>query len=188
MVRKRCVEAGFTAVLEKPVNLDRLGATLRRWIQGASASAPPPRDWMSLPGLAGQPAVDTPDYSTDVSQPFLEEMVAVVGMERARACVDEFVADAAARCMRLSELLPGWEASTIVRNCEEISGLAETCGAIGLGEVLEEIADAVTRNDRSHAETLVERLEAVTARLGPAMAACLADIARRWNGRDTRAA
>ena len=87
-------------------------------------------------------------------------------MDRARACVAEFVADASARCMRLGELLPGWEAGAIVRNCEEISGLAETCGAIGLGEVLEEIADAVTRNDRSRAEALVERLEEVTARLG----------------------
>jgi hypothetical protein len=90
--------------------------------------------------------------------------------------------------MRLSELLPGWESGTIVRNCEEISGLAETCGAIGLGEVLEEIADAVTRNDRSHAESLVERLELVTARLGPAMAACLDDIARRWSGHGNKAA
>jgi hypothetical protein len=40
----------------------------------------------------------------------------------------------------------------------------------------------VTRNDRSRAETLVERLEKVTERLGPAMAACLVDIARRWSG------
>ena len=188
MMRKRCAEVGFTAVLEKPINLDRLGATLRRWIQGDGASVQLPRDAVS--GLAlGLPSDGQPqDHSTDVSQVFLEEMVAVVGMERARACVAEFIADASARCMRLSELLPGWEAGAIVRNCEEISGLAETCGAIGLGEVLEEIADAVTRNDRSHAELLVERLEEMTARLGPAMAACLDDIERRWNGRGNKAA
>ena len=100
----------------------------------------------------------------------------------------DFVADASARCRRLSELLPGWESGAIIRNCEEISGLAETCGAIGLGEVLEEIADAVTRNDRSRAETLIERLEAVASRLGPAMAACLDDVARHWNGRGSKAA
>jgi hypothetical protein len=128
------------------------------------------------------------DYAEDVSQIFLEEMVAVVGVERARACVVDFVADASARCMHLGELLPGWEAGTIIRCCEEISGLAETCGAIGLGEVLEEIADAVTRNDRSRAETLIERLETVTTRLGPAMTACLDDLARSWNGRGNRAA
>jgi len=119
---------------------------------------------------------------------FLEEMVAVVGMERARACIADFAADAIARCMRLGELLPGWEAGAIVRNCEEISGLAETCGAIGLGEVLEEIADAVTRNDHSRAEVLVARLEAVTARLEPALTACLDQIAGRWSSGNSKAA
>jgi CheY-like chemotaxis protein len=176
VVRKRCAEAGFTAVLEKPINLDRLGATLRRWLPGGSATQLP-----RAPTLGDQPAATPQDYAADVSQVFLEEMVAVVGMDRARACIADFVADASARCMRLGELLPGWEADAIVRNCEEISGLAETCGAMGLGEVLEEIADAVMRNDRSRAEALVERLERVVARLGPAMAACLDDIDRRWS-------
>ena len=36
VVRKRCTEVGFTAVLEKPINLDRLGSTLRRWLPGAA--------------------------------------------------------------------------------------------------------------------------------------------------------
>jgi signal transduction histidine kinase/DNA-binding response OmpR family regulator len=171
VVQQQCREAGFSAVLEKPVNVDRLEATLRRWLSGSATR---------LPEAA-------PEYDADVSKVFLEEMVAVVGMDRARACVAEFVADATSRCLRLSELLPGWEADAIVRSCEEISGLAETCGAIGLGEVLEEIADAVSRNDRSRAEGLMERLEQVTARLAPAMAACLDDIARRW-GRGERAA
>ena len=183
VIRKRCAEAGFTAVLEKPINLDRLGSTLRRWLPGGASA----RDAVMAP-LREASASPAEDFAADVSQVFLEEMVAVVGMERARACVTDFVADASARCMRLGELLPGWEASAIVRNCEEISGLAETCGAIGLGEVLEEIADAVTRNDRSRAEVLVERLERVTSRLGPAMAACLDDIARRWKDGGSKAA
>jgi hypothetical protein len=59
---------------------------------------------------------------------------------------------------------------------------------MGLGEVLEEIADAVTRNDRSRAEALVDRLERVASRLGPAMAACLDDIHRRWGNRGNKAA
>ena len=182
VMRKRCTEAGFTAVLEKPINLDRLGSTLRRWLPGGSAL----RD-VAVPAsehVGGR----AEDFAGDVSQVFLEEMVAVVGMKRACACVDDFIADATARCMRLGELLPGWEANAIVRNCEDISGLAETCGAIGLGEVLEEIADAVTRNDRWRAEVLVDRLERVTSRLGPAMASCLDDIARRWQGGSTKAA
>jgi signal transduction histidine kinase/DNA-binding response OmpR family regulator len=183
VVHKRCAEAGFTAVLEKPVNFDRLGAILRRRSPGSvtTAVALPNATEASLAGDRRE------NFATDVSQVFLEEMVAVVGIERARACVTEFVADARARCLRLGELLPGSEASAVVRNCEELSGLALTCGATGLGEALEEIADAVTRNDRSRAEAVVERLEKVIARLGPAMVACLDDIARRWDGRGTKA-
>jgi signal transduction histidine kinase/CheY-like chemotaxis protein len=182
VIHKRCIEAGFTAVLEKPINLDRLGATLRRWLSGSPSVRVFGVDL--VPAVAG--AID--DYEADVSLVFLEEMVAVVGVERARACVADFAADAIARCMRLGELLPGWEAGAIVRNCEEISGLAETCGATGLGEVLEEIADAVTRNDHSRAEALVERLETVTARLGPALTACLDHIASRWPTGNSKAA
>ena len=153
VMRKRCAEAGFTAVLEKPVNLDR---SARHCAAGCRAEHR--RRCRAIPGRC-RSRTRARGITADVSQVFLEEMVAVVGLDRARACVADFVADASARCLRLGELLPGWEAGTIVRNCEEISGLAETCGAVGLGEVLEEIADAVTRSDRPRAERLVERLE-----------------------------
>ncbi|HET7883884.1 MAG TPA: ATP-binding protein [Acetobacteraceae bacterium] len=183
VLRKRCAEAGFNAVLEKPVNLDRLGATLRRWLWGG-ARVSEQRDVAS----AADPIVGLADYASDVSQVFLEEMVAVVGIERARACVADFVANATSRCLRLGELLPGWEAGAIVRSCKEISELADTCGAVGLGDVLEEIADAVTRQDRSRAEALIERLQRVTVRLAPALEACLDDIAQRWKGSASKAA
>jgi len=86
--------------------------------------------------------------------------VAVVGIDRARACVGEFVVNATGRCLRLGELLPGWEAGSIVRSCKELSDLADTCGAVGLGDVLEEIADAVARDDRSHAEAATSSIPA----------------------------
>src|ERR1019366_1984501 len=107
-------------------------------------------------------------------------MVAVVGIERARACVAEFIANATARCGRLEELLPGWESQAIVRNCQEVISMAETCGAIGLTEVLEELADAVSRDDRDAAAVLVGRVEATVSQLPAAMAACLGDVSRRW--------
>ncbi len=183
VVRKQCVEAGFTAVLEKPINLDRLGATLRRWLPGG-ASSRTTYDLLS----ATEPDGVLEDYAADVSLVFLEEMVAVVGMEHARACLNEFVADATMRCTRLGELLPGWELAAIVRTCEEICGLAEARGAIGLSDALEDIADAVKRSDRPRAEVLVAGLEEVTSRLGPGMAACLDDIARRWKSSGSKAA
>ena len=162
-LRQRCEEAGFSSLMEKPVNLDRLTAALDRMIGGP------------VPVQAG-----LVDFADDVSLAYLEEMVAVVGIARARAGVAEFLADATARCSRLGELLPGWELDAILRACEAISGRAETCGAFALGELLEEIADAATRNDRETVGTLVARLDAVVARLPAAMTACLDDIDRRW--------
>ena len=170
-VRQRCVEAGFTAVVEKPINLDRLEATLRRWIIGSAG------DTLAAP----EQDPDTLNYEADVSTPFLEEMVAIVGIERARACVAEFIANATARCGRLEELLPGWESQTIIRNCQEVSGMAETCGAMGLSEVLEELADAVSRDDREGAAVLIGRVEAMVCRLPAAMVACLNNVNHRWS-------
>ncbi len=162
-LRQRCEELGFTSMMEKPANLDRLTASLDRLIGGAA-----------------QVQSGAVDYASDVSMAYLEEMVAVVGIDRARAGVAEFIADATARCLRLGELLPGWEVEAILRSCEAISGRAETCGAFALGELLEEIADAATRNDRNTAVTLIARLDAVVARLPGAIHACLDDIERRW--------
>lgn len=172
-LRQRCTETGFTAVLEKPVNMERLTTCLQHWVAD--------------PGSPSPVALDRSAYVADVSVAFLEEMVAVVGLERARACVAEFVAGATARCRRLGELLPGWEVGAILRSCEEISGMAETCGALALGELLEEIADAATRDDREAAEGMIARLDTVIARLPHAMAACLDDVAQRWS-RDSKAA
>jgi signal transduction histidine kinase/CheY-like chemotaxis protein len=161
-LRQQCEQAGFTSMMEKPVNLDRLTAALERMIGGAALVS-----------------VGTVNYAGDVSMAYLEEMVDVVGIDRARAGVQEFITDATARCRRLGELLPGWEVEAILRSCEAISGRAETCGAFALGELLEEIADAATRGDREAAGRLVERLDDVVGRLPAAMNACLDDIDRR---------
>ena len=175
-LRQRCAEAGLTALMEKPANLDRLTAILRRSIGSVA------------PGKAvDAPAIDSDTYVVDVSLAYMEEMVAVVGITRARAGITEFLGDAAARCRRLGELLPGWEVAAILRCCEELSGRSETCGALALGELLEEIADAASRDDRDAVAALVTRLDAVAARLPAAMNACLDDIERRWS-RGSRAA
>jgi signal transduction histidine kinase/DNA-binding response OmpR family regulator len=172
-MRQRCMEAGFSAVLEKPINIDRLEATLRRRTFGAVPAAPAPR----------QADRDPMDHDTDVSVAFVEEMVAVIGLERARACIAEFIVNADARCRSLEDLLPGWEGQAIIRQCEELANLADTCGAIGLQEIMEELADAVSRDDQTTAAALIGRMREAAVRLPTAIAACLDDVARRWDGK-----
>ncbi|HUB14931.1 MAG TPA: response regulator [Acetobacteraceae bacterium] len=176
---ERCGEAGLSAVMEKPVNLERLTAALHHAI-GTAIPTEAPTDKAAY--------ADSAAYVADVSVAYMEEMVAVVGINRARAGVAEFLSDASARCCRLGELLPGWEVGAILRCCEEISGRSETCGALALGELLEEIADAASRDDHDAAANMVGRLDAVVARLPGAMHACLDDIERRWSRGSSRAA
>ena len=42
-LRQRCTEAGFSAVLEKPVNMERLTNCLHRWMGDSVSAAPPER-------------------------------------------------------------------------------------------------------------------------------------------------
>ena len=58
---------------------------------------------------------------------------------------------------------------------------AEMCENWGY-EKLSDYIKKQSIGEMKHAEALMERLERVTARLGPAMAACLDDIAQRWKG------
>jgi HPt (histidine-containing phosphotransfer) domain-containing protein len=127
------------------------------------------------------------EHVADISPVFVETMVNEIGLERARACIDEFVTDTQSRCLRLHEMLPGWEADAIRRICHEISGVAGTVGAIGLADALTELSDAVARGDRAGAATLVARIETITRQLRPALGSCLQVIAVKRSGQGRHA-
>jgi hypothetical protein len=98
------------------------------------------------------------------------------------------VADATARCSRLSELLPGWEAEAIVRLCRDVGGRAVDFGAVGLAQALEELADQVGRDDRDAAAVTVRRIEASIADTAAAMIASLARLSQDGRKDDREAA
>jgi signal transduction histidine kinase/CheY-like chemotaxis protein len=171
-VERRCAAEGFTARIVKPVNLDHLAAELWRWIETCRSAAD------------GEAAASAPANAiAEVSAGSLECMVADIGLERTQACVREFVADVGARCRRLGELLPGWEADAILRICRDIHGRAAELGALGLAGALEDLAERVIGGDRQGAETLAGRIEAAVTLVGAAMVACLGRL-----GRDDREA
>lgn len=183
VVRKRCEEAGLDAFVEKPIHFQRLLTVLRKEIARASRSSL--RDSQPLHAVGSEVS---PENLLDVSPVFLETMVSEIGLDRTKACVYEFLADAATRCLRLHEMLPGWEADAIRRICHEISGVAGTVGAIGLADALMELSDVVARGDRTNAETLVTRIEEMTRQLRPALSSCLQVIAVRRSGSGRQAA
>ncbi len=181
LIRKRCTDEKMTARVVKPVNLDHLSGELWKWIEKGRAAA--------TDNSAGEAAGSMPaDEITEVWVGFLECMVSDIGIDRTRACVHEFVADATARCSRLSELLPGWEAEAIVRLCRDVGGRAVDFGAVGLAQALEELADQVGRDDRDAAAATVQRIEASIADTATAMIASLARLSQDGRKDDREAA
>ncbi len=181
VIRKRCTDEKMTARVVKPVNLDQLSADLWKWIEKNRSVAADDK-----PGEAAGSA--SPGDITEVWVGFLECMVSDIGLDRTRACVQEFVADAAARCSRLSELLPGWEAESIVRLCRDVGGRAVDFGAVGLAQALEALAEQVERDDRNAAAVTVRRIEAAIGGTAACMVAALARLARDGTKDDREAA
>ncbi|MDE2582048.1 MAG: response regulator [Rhodospirillales bacterium] len=178
-VEAECRAAGVTAMVAKPADLDRLAQRMRAWIAAA------PRPAASGPGADhGEPA----SAVAQVSGPFLEAMVSEIGLERTRACVQEFLDEAETKAVRLAELLPGWESGAMLRLCDDLKGLADLFGAVGFSEVVEELASAVERGAREPAGEAMARLEGGLPALPEAIWACLSGIERQRAARGRRAA
>lgn len=156
VVKKRSLDAGMTSIIEKPLNLLRLASTIRAYVSETR------RHVVGEPQSSNQAGREfNPELTEDgdeIADPFLEALVAEFGVERARACLGDFVADATTRISRLNELIPGWESEAILRLCHDLSGMAGNFGAVALSEALDELAEAVRRGSRELAE---ERLLAV---------------------------
>ena len=178
-VEAECRANGLTALVSKPADLNQLAQRLRGWI----AAGPRPAAPAQLADL-GAPA----SLVAQVSGPFLEAMVSEIGLERTRACVQEFLDEAGTKCVRLAELIPGWESGAVVRLCDDLKGLADLFGAVGFSETLEDLAAAVETGARETAAEAMTRLEAGLPTLPEAIWTCLAGIERRRAERGRRAA
>lgn len=178
-VEAECRANGLTALVSKPADLNQLAQRLRGWIAaGPRPAAPAPLADLDAPvSLVAQ-----------VSGPFLEAMVSEIGLERTRACVQEFLDEAGTKCVRLAELIPGWEAGAVARLCDDLKGLADLFGAVGFSETLEDLAAAVETGARETAAEAMARLESGLPTLPDAIWACLAGIERRRAERGRRAA
>jgi CheY-like chemotaxis protein len=207
-VEAACQAAGMIATLAKPIDLERLGQWLRGWIAAArqpaagaagragTGFAPAPS---RTAGSTGVPAGGSGDGTlparppaaaliAQVSEAFLDAMASEIGLDRTRACVQEFLDEAGAKCVRLAELIPGWESGPVLRLCEDIKGLADLFGAIGFSEAIEDVGAAVDSGAREAAGEAMARLEAGLPYLPEAMWTSLGTIERRRNGRPRRAA
>jgi CheY-like chemotaxis protein len=214
-IRARCDEAGVTAIATKPINAERLGHMLHTWIaQGGLPHPAAPkdddafadrdnaqwlghiqRDWIASgeklspeDEAAALADVDEDEDAIEVSDVFLECLVADVGLARARILVQSFGQDAMARSRQLRELLPAWEVGTIIQICNSLEGVATTFGAVTLCECLLSLADAARRDAREEAGWMMERLDIILVPTLSILMARLAGIERQPPGRNPKAA
>ena len=168
VMKKRCRDAGMTAMIEKPINPQRLAETVRKFIaQAHNANAAADDELQIAPGAEPQAAIPL-DYD-GVSAAFLEAVVEDLGELRAKVALDTFIADTNIRLARLGELVLAWEKGSIVRLCDEVSQWAGNFGAIALSETLDELVAAVNREERESAQRQVAEVEQVSAQLAPAL-------------------
>lgn len=171
LIHKRCLAAGFTNILEKPVNLDHLGRGLRRWIndnlrEGDRVSSPTEsvmqRQAADIRLEAGE---------GDIMAAFLACMVEDIGVDRTRVCLSEFVTEVASYGRQLHELLPGWEVKSIIRICHNLGALAANFGAVTLSDTFEELTLAAQNDAHDAAMSLVEKIEGLIGTVVPELTA-----------------
>lgn len=217
LIQERCEEAGVTAIAVKPINVERLGHMLHTWIAQGGTPRPPTqkddnafedkenakwlghiqRGWIasgdqtyaSTEDEAGAlEEEDEDNEAVEVSDVFLECLVADIGRSRARMLVQTFGRDAMARSRQLQELLPAWEAASIASICNDLDGVATTLGAVALSECLGTLADAVKRGARDEAAHQAGRLDAILVPTLSILMARLASLDNQPPGHNPKAA
>ena len=144
---ERCLAAGMDAFLAKPTTLDRLRATLARWIavDGAPppAAAPPAFDRGALAALFGDDAAT---------------IARMLGMFR-----DSVRADSA----EIGAALSRGDLAGLAVAAHRIKGAARTIGAGPLADAAQSLEQAGRAVDRARAQDLAGRLAEAWRRLEP---------------------
>jgi CheY-like chemotaxis protein len=153
--RERCIEAGMTDHISKPLDLDRMFATLSAWIKprvrtgGALPPTPPPSQADPLPGIA-QPSV----LVSEAVNPTLYRRILTKFRDRYRDFGDLF---------RAAQSDPDPQAAE--RCAHSLKGLAATIGAVATREAAAVLEDLCRQG--AEPERIAAQLKATLAELDP---------------------
>ncbi len=156
--RRQCLEAGFDDFLTKPVDVDLLATTLRRWLPAAITAAPGPAA-AAVSGRASPPSTSLPPDRIVFDRSGLLER-SMEDAELAREILAAFLAEASALYASLVRELHGGNPAQLRAAAHSLKGAAANAGALrvaGLAATIESVARA---GDVSGAAPLAEELGA----------------------------
>ena len=151
-VRKRCFDAGMDSVLHKPLDLSRLPLRLR---EAVAALRP------MLPLVPG-------DASLDIADEYMTTLAAEVGLERARACIEEFLAQMAATLPQLEDYATS-DLPMLGHLAHNLAGVAGTLGVTGLLDGLLQVEDAARQGDAVRVESALREVRQTWERVQPVL-------------------
>ena len=187
LLQKRCADARFTAVFQKPFDCEKLAHDLRERIATSARSVFIESDGGSRSEIGGR-ALEQAGLADMVESAYLEAMADETGFERAKACVAEFVREATERSRCISEYLPEWQSEAIVRQCRELEVQAEAFGAVSVEAVVGALLDAVAQNEPQQAAAAQQELHNMLPTLWLSFQAHLRMLEARRGGQARRAA
>jgi HPt (histidine-containing phosphotransfer) domain-containing protein len=171
--REQALSAGMDDYLPKPVKLEDLEATLRRWIpqgheEGASATGMPIVEGVpSFAPFTGYPgARDTP-----LDDGVLENLFDLGGTEILSELSEMFFESAGSALTKLREAVEEGDAPTVRRVAHTLKGGSGNMGAKDMSRICAGLEDAGASGDLSRAPELVGQLEEEFDRVRPALEA-----------------
>ncbi len=171
--RERCLAAGMSDYISKPVTADALEAVVSRNVTPSEDAA---ETTASVVGTSGQAAASAATESPVVDPSLLE---GISGGDDARAqLIGLFLEQSATGIAQLGDALASGDLSTVGGVAHSLKGSSATVGAVGMSQVCGQLCEAATRED-------MEELRACHARLGTVFEKTTAALC---NGAATQAA
>ena len=150
--REKCLTAGCTGYITKPIDLDRLAASVSEWLSGSQAQP------LALPG--GESAPDAPLASTlPVDDTEFREIVA------------EFVARFHDKLAEMNAALAGSNYAELRLLAHWLKGAGGTAGFASLTAAATRLEAAASERNASRARAGLAELDGLAARIDSALAA-----------------
>ncbi len=156
----RCVAAGMNDCLSKPVSLDAMSNTLRKWLSG---------DKTTQTSSAEQTPHQNKDNFIsseveDVDKCVLEDLVGADD-QVILSLLDSFIKNAQALLIELNEACANTQAEAFENAAHTLSGSAKTAGANRVAKTIDEIRNAVTKLDWHAVDEAMPQLEIAVTRV-----------------------